>query len=281
MKGKTVLVTGATDGIGKATALQLAGLGARVIVHGRSADRIQRVVGEISEAKGIPAEGLQADFSSIACVRDCGAEILKRFSRLDVLVHNAGVFEADRRLTVDGFESTFAVNHLAPFLLTHAVLDLLRQSAPARIVLVSSITHVNSACDFNNLQGEKSYDGRKAYSLSKLANALFTVELAQRLRGSGITVNCLHPGVIATKLLRAGFGNMSAASTARGAETSVYLSSSQEVEGVSGKYFVNRQEADPSPLVHNVAFRSRLWQLTELYVGIPAGHYGEANGRPS
>jgi retinol dehydrogenase 14 len=281
MKGKTVLVTGATDGIGKATALQLATLGARVIVHGRSAERIQKAVADIKDSKGEPAEALEADFSSLARVRDCGAEILKRFPRLDVLVHNAGVFEADRRLTIDGFETTFAVNHLAPFLLTHVVLDLLRQSVPARIVLVSSITHVNSTCDFNNLQGERSYDGRKAYSLSKLANALFTVELAQRLRGSGITVNCLHPGVVATKLLRVGFGNMSAASTARGAETSVYLASSPEVEGVSGKYFVNRLEADPSPLANNAAIRSRLWQLSEEYVGIPAGRFGEADERVS
>jgi NAD(P)-dependent dehydrogenase (short-subunit alcohol dehydrogenase family) len=276
MKGKTVLVTGATDGIGRATALELARLGARVIVHGRSAKRIQQVVAEIQDAKGVPAEALEADFSSLARVRDCGSEILRRFSRLDILIHNAGVFEANRRLTIDGFESTFAINHLAPFLLTHVVLGLLRQSTPARIILVSSVTHVNSACDFNNLQGEKSYDGRKAYSLSKLANALYTIEFAHRLRGSGITVNCLHPGVVATKLLRAGFGNMSGVSTVRGAETSVYLASSPEVEGVSGKYFVNRQEADPSPLATNAAIRTRLWQISEECVGIPPGHYGQA-----
>jgi NAD(P)-dependent dehydrogenase (short-subunit alcohol dehydrogenase family) len=270
MKGKTVLVTGATDGIGKATALQLAGLGARVIIHGRSTARLQQAANEIHETTGLLPDTLEADFSSLARVRECAEEIIKRFPRLNVLVHNAGVFAAERKLTVDGFETTFAVNHLAPFLLTRLLSGLLRRSVPARIVVVSSITHVNSTCDFDNLQGEKSYDGRNAYSLSKLANALFTVELAERLRGSGMTANFLHPGVVATKLLRAGFGNMSAASTARGAETSVYLASSPEVEGISGKYFVNRRESGPSPLVNDAAVRLRLWQLSERYTGITA-----------
>jgi NAD(P)-dependent dehydrogenase (short-subunit alcohol dehydrogenase family) len=171
-------------------------------------------------------------------------------------------------LTVDGFETTFAVNYLASFLLTHLLSGLLRQSAPARIVTVSSTTHVNCRCEFDNLQGEKRYDGRNAYSLSKLANVLFTVEVAQRLHGSGVTATCLHPGVVATKLLRAGFGSMSAASTDRGAETSVYLAVSPEVEGVTGKYFVNKREAEPSPLVRDAAVRTRLWQLSERYTGI-------------
>jgi retinol dehydrogenase 14 len=268
MRGKTVLVTGATDGIGKATAHQLAGLGAQVVIHGRSASRLQQVAGEIARATGTRPETLQADFASLAQVRSCAEEIIRRWKRLDVLVHNAGVFVQQRTLTIDGFESTFAVNHLAPFLLTHLLMGLLKQSAPARIVVVSSITHVNSPCDFDNLQGERSYDGRKAYSLSKLANALFTVELAQRLQGCGVTVNCLHPGVVATKLLREGFGSMAAASTAQGAETSVYLASSPDVEPVSGRYFVNCREATPSPLVHDAAIRRRLWERSELLTGI-------------
>ncbi len=193
---------------------------------------------------------------------------MSRFPRLDVLLHNAGVFMKELRLTVDGYETTFAVNHLAPFLLTHLLSGLLRQSAPARIVTVSSITHVNCPWDFDNLQGEKRYDGRNAYSLSKLANVLFTVEVAQRLHGSGVTATCLHPGVVATKLLRAGFGGMSAASTDRGAETSVYLAVSPEVEGVTGKYFMNKREAEPSPLVRDVTIRTRLWELSERYTGI-------------
>jgi len=201
-------------------------------------------------------------------VRACGEEIIKRFPRLDVLLHNAGVFMKDRILTVDGFETTFAVNHLAPFLLTHLLDGLLRRSAPARIVTVSSITHVNCPWDPGNLQGEKRYDGRHAYSLSKLANVLFTAEVAQRLLGAGITATCLHPGVVATKLLRAGFGSMSAASTERGAETSVYLAFAPEVEGVTGKYFMNQREAEPSPLARDAAIRAQLWELSERYTGI-------------
>lgn len=201
-------------------------------------------------------------------MRACGEEIVKRFPRLDVLLHNAGVFMKDRTLTVDGFETTFAVNHLAPFLLTHLLNGLLLQSAPARIVTVSSITHINCPWDPGNLQGEKRYDGRNAYSLSKLANVLFTVEVARRFEGSGVTATCLHPGVVATKLLRAGFGNMSASSTERGAGTSVYLADSPEVEGVTGKYFVNQREAEPSPLARDAAVRMRLWELSEQYTGI-------------
>ena len=268
MKGKTVLVTGGTDGIGKATAVQLVRLGARVIVHGRSARRLQDTAAEIHALTGSQVETIKADFSSLAEVRACGAEVITRFPRIDVLLHNAGIFMKDRVITADGYETTFAVNHLAPFLLTHLLTGLLRNSTPSRIVTVSSMTHVNSRCDFDNLQGEKKYDGRDAYSLSKLANVLFTVDLAERLRDSGITATCLHPGVVATKLLREGFGRMSAASTDQGAETSVYLASSREVEGITGKYFVNKHEAEPSSLVHDPGVRAQLWRLSEQYTVI-------------
>lgn len=268
MKGKTVLVTGATDGIGKATALALGTLGAHVILHGRSAQRLSLAAGEIHAATGSSADTLQADFSSLAAVRMCAEQILREFPRLDALVHNAGIFARHREVTPDGYESTLAINHLAPFLLTHLLEGFLRQSSPARIVVVSSITHVQSTLDFENLQGEKRYDGREAYSLSKLANAMFTVELAERLRGSGVTVNCFHPGVIATKLLRSGYGNMAAASPDRGAEQAVYLVASPDVEGVTGKYFVNGREARPSPLVHDASLRARLWRVSEQLCGI-------------
>ena len=154
---------------------------------------MQQTAAEIHSLTGSRVETLEADFSSLTQVRACGEEIIRRFPRLDVLLHNAGVFMKELRLTGDGFETTFAVNHLAPFLLTHLLSGLLRQSAPARIVTVSSITHVNCTWEFDNLQGEKRYDGRNAYSLSKLANVLFTVEAAQRLHGSGVTATCLHP----------------------------------------------------------------------------------------
>ena len=270
LRGKTVLVTGATDGIGKATAHQLAQLGARVVVHGRSPERLRQAAEEIRSASGMVVETLQGDLSSLAQVRAMGGEILDRFPRLDVLVHNAGVFMKSRTLTVDGLESTFAVNHLAPFLLTHVVQDLLLKSSPARVVTVSSITHVHCTCDFDNLQGEKSYDGRYAYGLSKLANVLFTVELAHRLEGSGVTANCLHPGVVATKLLREGYGSMNAASTEQGAETSVFLASAPDVAGVTGKYFINRREAKPSPLASDAAVCARLWRISRELCGIPA-----------
>jgi NAD(P)-dependent dehydrogenase (short-subunit alcohol dehydrogenase family) len=268
MKGKTVLVTGATDGIGRATAMALAELGARVIVHGRSASRIQQTAAEIRAHTGIMPETIEADFATLATVTACGEEILKRFPRLDVLVHNAGVFVPQRTLTMDGYETTFAVNHLAPFLLTHVLGRLIRQSAPMRIVVVSSITHLGISLDLDNLQGEKSYDGRQAYSLSKLANVMFTVELANRMRGSGVCINCLHPGVVATKLLRTGYGSMDAAPPGRGAETSIYLAASPAVEGVTGKFFKNQRESEPSPLVRDAALRARLWTLSEKLCGI-------------
>ncbi len=270
IRGKTVLVTGATDGIGKATAHQLAQLGARVIVHGRSPERLRQTAEELRSASGKEVETLQCDLSSLAQVRAMAGEIRGRFPRLDVLVHNAGVFMKSRTLTVDGLEATFAVNHLAPFLLTHLVQDLLLKSSPARVVIVSSTTHVHCTCDFDNLQGEKSYDGRYAYSLSKLGNVLFTVELADRLKGSGVTANCLHPGVVGTKLLREGYGSMNAASTERGAETSVFLASSPDVAGVSGKYFVNKREAEPSTLASDAAVRARLWRVSRELCGISA-----------
>ena len=265
MKDKIVLVTGATDGIGKQTALELAQLGARVLAHGRSAERCRAVVEEIKQRTGNEADYLVADFASLQQVRAMAAEVKAKHDRLRVLVHNAGVLMRERRLTGDGLETTFAVNHLAPFLLTHLLLDLLKASAPARIVVVSSGTHQSAKVDFGNLQGEKRYDGYAAYALSKLGNVLFAYELAERLAGTGVTVNCLHPGVIATKLLRAGWGGRGNG-LAEGAETLVYLASSPEVENVTGKYFVRKRETPSSPASHDEKLRKEFWKVSERLV---------------
>jgi len=266
MNDEIILVTGSTDGIGKQAAIELARPGAKVLVHGRSAERCQAVADEIRRRAGNSgADYFVADFSSLRQVREMAAQVKAKYDRLHVLVNNAGVFMRERRLTEDGLETTFAVNHLAPFLLTRLLLDLLIASAPARIVVVSSTTHQSAKVDFGNLQGEKRYDGFAAYALSKLENVLFTYELAERLKGTGVTVNCLHPGVIATKLLRAGWSG-GGDGLGEGAATLVYLASSPEVAGVTGKYFVSKREAASSPAMHDEKLRKEFWNVSEKLV---------------
>jgi len=262
LKSKIVLITGATDGIGKQTALELAQMGAQVIVHGRSEERCLKTVKDIrSRLPQAKLDWVCADLSSLEQVRGMASAVNTRFARLDVLINNAGVFEAQRRLSADGYEMTFAVNHLAHFLLTGLLLEKIKQCAPARIINVSSMAHA-AKMDFDNLQGEKDYSGYQAYALSKLANILFTFELAEGLLNSGVTVNCLHPGVIRTKLLHAGWG-MGGASLSEGAQTPVYLASAPEVADVTGKYFVNRRVALPAAVAQDAATRRRLWQISE------------------
>ena len=238
MKDKIVLITGSTDGIGKETALQLAQLGATVIVHGRNAERCQVACDDIRRATSNPnVDFVVADLSSQPEVRRMAVEVLARTDRLHVLINNAGVIVLKRQLTEDGLEMTFAVNHLAPFLLTNLLLDRLKSSAPARIVNVSSMVHYDAPLKFDNLQSEKNYNGITAYKQSKLGNVLFTFELAERLKGSGVTVNCLHPGIVATKLLDTGWGWSNGLSSAQGAALSVYLATSPAVENMTGKHF--------------------------------------------
>jgi retinol dehydrogenase 14 len=268
MRDKTILITGSTDGIGRQAALEIAALGATVLVHGRDAQRGKYVVEEIRTATGNKNVGLLiADFSSMAEVRRMAAEVQQRCGALHVLVNNAGVFMNERRLTEDGFEMTFTVNHLAPFLLTNLLLGLLQKSSPARIITVSSVAHTRGKLDFENLHGEKHFGGYSAYALSKLANVLFTYELSGMLAGTGITSNCLHPGVIGTKLLRTGF-NITGASTADGAGTLIYLATSPEVMGVTGKYFQEKTETPSSPITHDPALRKKLWELSARLTGL-------------
>jgi NAD(P)-dependent dehydrogenase (short-subunit alcohol dehydrogenase family) len=268
MKDKVVLITGSTDGIGRQTAVEVAALGATVIVHGRNLARGKMVVEEISSSTGNRNVDLViADFSSLRQVRELAADMHRRYDRLDVLLNNAGVFMNERVLTEDGFETTYAVNHLAPFLLTNLLLDLLKKSAPSRVVTVSSVAHTRGRIDFENLQSEKTFGGYYAYAFSKLANVLFTYQLARRLEGTRVTANCLHPGVIGTKLLRAGF-NMPGASTEDAAELLIHLAASPDVERVTGKYFQNRISISTSPVTYDETLQRELWNVSQKQTGL-------------
>lgn len=269
MKDKIVLITGSTDGIGRQTALELACRGAHVILHGRNAERGRAAQEAIRAASGnLQVDLLLADLSSQQQIRRMAAEVHERYDHLHILINNAGVSTTERTLTEDGLEMTFAVNYLAPFLLTYLLLDLLKKSAPSRIITVSSKAHMRTTLDFDNLQGEKSFNCSHAYALSKLGNILFTFELAGRLSGSGVTVNCLHPGVIDTKMMRLGFSYMHGADVEKGAETPVYLATSPEVANVTGQYFEDKRPAPTSPLSHDIALRKKFWAVSEQLCGI-------------
>ncbi len=268
MKGRVVLVTGSTDGIGEQTALELADMGAQVILHGRNEAKGKKVMEEIRQrTKSDSLEFVLADLSSQAEVRKLASQVQERHDRLHVLINNAGVFMRDRRLTQEGLETTFAVNFLAPFLLTNLLLDTLKESAPSRIVNVASIAHINARADLNNLQGEWGYDGFNAYALSKLAIISFTYRLAEKLEGTGVTANCLHPGVINTKLLRAGWG-LGGSDVESGARTPVYLASAPEVERVNGRYFENMRPSTSSALSRDKELQETFWKIGEKLTGL-------------
>ena len=268
LTGRVCVITGASRGIGKASAEALADLGANVVLVCRRQADGDKVASEISRRSAAVPDVVAADLSSQSEIRRAAGEIRERHPIVQVLINNAGLFTRRRQLTVDGLEQQFAVNHLAYFLFTNLLLDCLRAGAPSRIINVSSGAHSGSQLDFADLQGERSYDGNRAYSQSKLANILFTYELARRLRGTGVTANCLHPGVIATRLLADYMGVPAAGSALartfgakpeKGAETIVYLASSQEVEGVTGKYFVNKRPVTSSRESYDEAAARRLW----------------------
>lgn len=268
MKDKIVLITGSTDGIGKQTAHDIANYGATVLVHGRDSSRVESTVEQIKkETKNINIKAFVADFASLDEVRKLAAEIREKQPGINILINNAGIFMRKRQITTDNFETTFQVNHLAPFLLTNLILDLLKNNSPARIINVSSDTHRSSNMDFGNLQGERHYNGYEAYSLSKLANVLFTIELAEKLNGTGVTVNALHPGGIGTKLLHEGWGG-GGASVKIGAETPVYLAVSEDVKNISGKYFVNSRSTKASSIAYDKKLRKEFWELSEKLVNL-------------
>ena len=262
------LVTGATDGIGRQTALNLARQGARVLVHGRHPARAEAAVRELGKLSGSPElVPVSGDFASFAEVRSLAAAVRASTDRLDGLVNNAGVYMKARVLTGDGLETTFQVNHLSPFLLTHLLLPCLQAAPAARVVVVSSMAHQGGHVDFQNLQGEAAFDAYAAYALSKLGNLLFAAELAERLRDTPVTVNSLHPGVVGTKLLRAGF-NMAGLDAEHGARTSTYLALSPEVAGVTGRYYADCKPTACSLYISDPILRNRFWDVSEQLVGL-------------
>ncbi len=281
MDGKVCLVTGATNGIGKETALALAKMGATVIITARDAARGGATLDEIKRSSGNErVELLHADLASLKDIRRLASEVQEKQQHLHVLVNNAGAYNAERSVTQDGFETTFGVNHLAYYLLTDLLLDRLKASTPARIVNVSSAAHSRAKIDFDDLNGERKYSGMSAYGQSKLANVLFTYELARKLEGTGVTTNALHPGVVrtgfgrnSTGLFGAGFalfhviGRPFLLTPERGAETSIYLASSPDVGGVTGKYFAKKKAVETSALSYDTDVAQRLWQVSEEMVG--------------
>lgn len=268
MHDKIILITGSTDGIGKQTALRLARTGATIIIHGRNKDKCNKTRDEIiNETGNDKVDCLTADISTRQGTESLAAAFLQKYERLDVLINNAGVFMKERKLTADGLEMTFAVNHMSYFIVTHKLLPVLMKSSPSRIINVSSIAHQNGRIHFDNLQGEKRFEGYQAYALSKLANILFTVELADKLKGAGVTVNALHPGVISTKLLATGFGSQGAP-VEEGAETPVYLATSDEVKEITGKYFIKCRQSKYSPIADDENTRKQFWRLSEKLAGI-------------
>ncbi|OGN82558.1 MAG: short-chain dehydrogenase [Chloroflexi bacterium GWB2_54_36] len=285
MNGKVCMVTGATSGMGEMTARRLAELGATVILVGRSRERGDETLRRIVAATGnTSVELMLADLSSQAQIRQLAQRFKSRYQQLHVLVNNAGAWITTRQECIDGIEMTFALNHLGYFLLTNLLLDTLKASAPARIINVASYGHASGRIDFDDLQGRREYNGMQAYRQSKLANVLFTYELARRLAGTGVTVNAVNPGLVATRFGLNNFGVIPArivnllirvyglvgANAEQGAQTSIYLATSPNVEGITGKYFEKQTAVPSSEESYDPATASRLWQVSEAMTGLSA-----------
>jgi len=278
MRGKIIVITGATNGIGLEAAVALAREGARVVMVGRNPDKTAAAVADVRKRSGSDAvETVLCDFSSQESIRKLAGDLRTRCARIDVLVNNAGAVHPRRTLTGERIESTFAVNHLGYFLLTNLLIDLLVKSAPARIVNVASVAHYRGTLDFDDLGLERGYQLMKAYSRSKLANVLFTRELARRLSGTGVTVNALHPGTVATGIWSAAPGwlrpvlaiaKMFMVSPEEGARRIVYLASSPEVAATTGSYFEEDRAKKPARLAADDALAARLWSESARLVGL-------------
>jgi len=276
MAGRICLVTGASSGIGKETSRKLTMLGATVVMGCRNQKRGEEAMSELA-SKGAEVELLVADFASLDSVRRMAKEFLRRHDSLHVLVNNAGRVGVKRSVTADGFETTFQVDYLSHFLLTNLLLGVLERSAPSRIINVSSASHYRGHLNFDDLQTKKGYGVMKAYSQAKLAQVLFTNELSRRLEGTGVTVNALHPGAVATNMWKGHMGPLSFVgnisrlflmSPERGAETPVYLASSPEVGGVTGKYYDHMREKRSSEESYDRAAAKKLWNVSEKMTGL-------------
>lgn len=279
MNGKVVLMTGGTSGIGKAAAVELAGMGAEVVVTGRNEGRGREAVAEIRARSGNDAVSLLlADLSARAGVRGLAEEFRRGHDRLDVLVNNAGVINQKRIETVDGIESTLATNHLAPFLLTGLLLDLLKKSAPSRIVATASGAERLGRMDFDDLQSRKRYRYFPVYGMTKLANIMFTMDLAEKLEGTGVTATCFNPGSVSTnfggEIKSGGIGSILFSafkpflrSPEKGADTLVYLASSPDVEGMTGKYLSDRKLVTAKSIAYDAEARRKLWERSEELTG--------------
>lgn len=280
MKGKICLVTGATSGIGKATATALAAQGATVVLGCRNRERGEAVKQEIARATGNSSLDLMvADLASIQSTKQGAADFLARYPKLHVLVNQAGLYQSQRTLTPDGLETMFAVNHLSYFLLTNLLLEALKAGAPSRVVNGSGGVEGAGKIDFEDLQGAKKFSPFRAIAQSKLANFLFTYELARRMEGTGVTATIMNPGGVKTDLGRGQggpFGFMLRlarpffSTPEKGADTLVWLASSPEVEGVTGAYFMNRKPAKSSPRSHDKELAARLWKVSAELTGLPA-----------
>ncbi len=274
MQGKHVVITGATDGIGKVTARQLLSRGADLTIISRNPEKLKKVAEELALATQKPApRTFVADLSLPSEIRRVAGEVMQALPHIHVLINNAGAYFAEREVNAAGLEMTFGLNHVNYFLLTHHLLPHLKKAAGARIVSVSSDAHYGCELDLDDLQGEKSFKGWRAYQRSKLCNILFTRELSERLKGSGVSANCLHPGFVASKfghnnkgwlnpLIKVG-QTIFAISPEKGAETSVYLATAPEVAKVTGRYFSNCREKEVSRQAQDSQVQKRLWLETE------------------
>ncbi len=276
MQGKRILITGANSGIGLVAARELAAQGAEIVLACRDSAKTEKALREISAAGGTPAVNLPVDLSSFASVRALADSFLKKYDRLDVLINNAGTLPNTQQFTKDGYEMQIGVNHFAHFLLTNLLLDCLTASAPSRIITISSTLHKQGQIDFDTFKGFDSYDGRHSYNQSKLANALFAVELAKRLEGTGVTSNYLHPGAVQTDIVRDFPWYLRLAvrfmfiSPEKGALTTIKLASEPSLDDTTGTYFDQCEVADPSPYTNDDALRRKLWDVSAEAVGLTA-----------
>ena len=278
MGGKTVLITGGTSGIGKASAVALAAMGANVVIVGRNPERGEAALQDIkAQSHSESVELMLADLSVQSEVRRLAEEFLGRHDRLDVLANNAGLVHSRRTETDDGMETTLAINHLAPFLLTDLLLDRLKQSAPSRVITISSEAERMGKMNFEDIQSRQKYRGFPVYGMTKLANIMFTYELAERLKGTFVTANCLHPGPVSTNFGKNNGGPMALffrlgkpfmRSPEQGADTLIWLASSADVDGVSGKYFSDRKEIEAKDIAYDPSARRRLWEISEELTGL-------------